>query len=131
WNHQPLRHLVTGEETEGRYAISLASVPAGEGTPPRRHPFAMAAYVLSGEVRFFAGREEGRLPRGGFLHLGPSTWYRLEGSSPEPARLLMLFAPAGYEELQRRLGIAITGPDDPALESAAPEPSALRAIAGE
>ncbi len=115
------RLLITGKETEGRYAIALGEVSHGKGPPPHRHGFGEGFYILSGEVTFFAGNRKETLGRGGFIHIEPGVWHRFEGASREPARVLGIFAPAGFEEF-----LARAAPPGEAVE-----PQAVRALGAE
>jgi quercetin dioxygenase-like cupin family protein len=49
------RFLVTGDETNGKYAMWEAIVPPGGGPPPHVHSREEDFYILEGEITFMIG----------------------------------------------------------------------------
>ena len=90
----------TGETTDGRFCLLEAvTMPVGLASPDHTHHNEDEAfYVLEGEVRFVCD--------GTWLHAGPGTFvygpreiphgFKVVGS--QPARMLLMCAPAGFEK---------------------------------
>jgi quercetin dioxygenase-like cupin family protein len=113
WLGHPVCYLATGEQTDGRYCLSLAVVPPGEGPPPHAHVFGEGFYVLEGELTYTAGDQTIVLPTGASMYVAPGTAHFFRNKGTTPARLLVLAAPAGFDRFQHEAGIVLTGPDDP------------------
>jgi mannose-6-phosphate isomerase-like protein (cupin superfamily) len=60
-------------------------------------------YVLEGELTFFFGAEKALAPPGTFLLVPPGTSHGFKNEGEEPARMLNIHAPAGFD---RRIGLA-------------------------
>lgn len=114
WLGHPVCYLATGEQTEGRYCLSQAIVPPGEGPPPHSHVFGEGFFVLEGELTFTAGNQTITLPAGGSAYVGPNCAHYFRNLAPTTARLLVLAAPSGFDRFQREAGVVLSGPDDPA-----------------
>ena len=121
----PTVMLASGEQTDGRFMLMEAvSMPPGLTSPYHRHHNEDEAfYVLEGQLRFVCD--------GQWLDAGPGTWvygprnlphgFKLVGE--QPARMLLLCSPAGFEkfvlELCAPLDAAPAPPDMAALMVAA------------
>src|SRR5215470_8461762 len=114
WLGHPVCYLAVGEQTEGRYCLSLAVVPPGEGPPPHSHVFGEGFFLLEGELTYVAGDQTITLHAGGGLYVAPGTAHHFRNTGASQARLLVLAAPAGFDRFQREAGVALSGPDDPA-----------------
>ncbi len=94
---------------ETNYAISLSEVSIGPaGGPPFHvhHRNGEGIYLLEGSLTLKMGRQVRRLTTGSFAYVPsniPHT-YRAEGKTP--AKLLVIYAPAGYENFFREIGEA-------------------------
>jgi quercetin dioxygenase-like cupin family protein len=111
--------IVGSADTGGRYALSHSTIAVGGGAAEHAHGReAEAFYVLSGRLAFTVGGETRSLDPGTFLHLEPGHPYSFVALGPDPAEVLILYAPAGLERLIAEAGIA-----DPA------EPEASRQAA--
>ncbi|HEX8016532.1 MAG TPA: cupin domain-containing protein, partial [Flavobacterium sp.] len=95
------RIIISGEETNGNYAVIEMIVPPGGGPSPHAHPNTHEMFhVLEGEVEFKteAGKQivgkDGfvNIPFGGAVHCFKNT-------SEKYARLLCTVVPAGLENL--------------------------------
>ncbi len=90
----------TGEETGGAYALAEMRVPAGyPGPAPHIHEHSDEAfYVISGMVIFTMNGET--------IEAGPGTYVAVPRMTPHafripatgPARILVQFSPAGFEQ---------------------------------
>ncbi len=98
--------LVTGDDTEGAYAIWHATVPPGGGPPMHLHRYEEEAFfVLSGEMTFFAGGRELVAGPGTFVVLPRNGLHRFQNMSTGVAKMLILVAPAGLERMFRETGV--------------------------
>lgn len=90
----------TGADTGGRFSLMERTLPAGGRMPPvHRHVANYEAYfVLEGSVEFRVGQELSTGTSGVFLHVPAGEPHTFGNTSPAPARLLVLHAPAldGY-----------------------------------
>jgi len=99
--------IVGGADTGGRYALSHSTIAVGGGAAEHAHGReAEAFYVLSGRLAFSVAGETRILVPGTFLHLEPGHAYRFVALGPDPAEVLILYAPAGLERLIAEAGIA-------------------------
>jgi quercetin dioxygenase-like cupin family protein len=109
--------IVGGPETGNRYALSHSTVAVGGGALEHRHSHeAEAFYVITGTLRFSIGSQTVTLDKGAFLHAEPNQKYSFEALGPDPAEVLILYAPAGLERFIAEAGIA-----DPADLAQAPQ----------
>jgi len=100
------RIIISGEDTNGNYAVIEMLVPPGGGPTPHAHPQSQEMFhVLEGEVEFKteAGKQivgkDGfvNIPLGGGIHC-------FENISENNARLLCTVVPAGLENVFREIG---------------------------
>lgn len=103
------RIIVSGEQTNGNYAVIEMIVPPGGGPPPHAHPKTQEMFhVLEGELEFKteAGKQivtkDGfvNIPFGGAIHC-------FKNKSENYARLLCTVVPAGLENLFREIGVPV------------------------
>jgi len=103
------RIIVSGEETNGNYAVIDMLVPPEGGPPPHSHPETQEMfYILDGELLFKteAGKtvvkkdEFVNIPLGGAVHC-------FKNVSGKNARLLCTVVPAGLEKLFEELGVPV------------------------
>ena len=99
-------HLVSADQTEERFAMSLVTQPPGIATPLHRHTReAESLFVLDGVVEYRAGEQTYELTEGAFLYLplGLPHAFRIRGD--RPARFLALTAPGGLMGLYDEVGV--------------------------
>jgi quercetin dioxygenase-like cupin family protein len=105
--------IIDAVETASRYALSHSTIAVGGGAAEHSHSReAEAFYVLAGELRFSLEGQTVVLGKGALLHAEPGLKYSFEALGPEPAEVLILYAPAGLERFIAEAGIA--DPADPA-----------------
>jgi mannose-6-phosphate isomerase-like protein (cupin superfamily) len=87
------------EDTGGRWAILEDALPGcSPGTPLHRHREMLEGfYVLSGRPTLYLGERKVEASPGAFLLVPPGLPHAYLNPRPEPARLLVFFAPAGFE----------------------------------
>lgn len=111
WLGSPTRFVATGEETADTYCLSLATSAAGGGAPPHRHDFEEGFYLLSGRLTFIAGNQRFELAAGDFINIGANDAHAIRNESGEPAEVITLCAPAGFDRFQIEGGFPMDGPD--------------------
>jgi quercetin dioxygenase-like cupin family protein len=94
------RFLATGKETNGKYFLFEAIIPSGGGTPPHLHRYEEEAfYVLDGEIIVAANDTRYIAKAGTFVNIPKGTPHHFCNETEQPARILILFAPAGMDEM--------------------------------
>jgi mannose-6-phosphate isomerase-like protein (cupin superfamily) len=87
-----------GEETQGRFAI-LEQVCAGAPPPMHVHENEEEAfYLLAGSVDLYLGDEVHHVEAGAFCLIPRGTPHSFTSTSAEPARMLVVVSPTGFEE---------------------------------
>ena len=109
--------IISGAETDGKFAIIDMLVPPGGGPVPHAHPdFQESFYVLEGEVQFKTETEKYTATKGAFISIpqnGPIHCFK--NTSNAPARLLCTVAPSGLEEFFTEVAAVtadLSGPPD-------------------
>ena len=115
--------------TERNLAILEQLAPAGSATPLHRHDETNEYfYVLSGEVVFHSGAAIRPCPAGSFVAVPKGTPHAFRVTDEGPARLLVVSAPAKFEEFVRAVSTPATRLDLP--ESTPPSPDDMQRLAG-
>lgn len=109
WLGHPVRYLAFEDDTNSKYSFSWGTVPVGGGPPPHSHTFEEGFYVLKGEVKFTAGNQSVALSAGGFIQIGSGTSHTLKNIGEQEAELLVITAPAGFDQFQLEGGQAMDG----------------------
>ena len=87
----------TGEQTHGHFAM-LEQVCAGAPAPMHLHENEEEAfYLLTGSVDLYLGDDVQQLEAGAFCIVPRGTPHSFTSTSAEPARLLVLVSPSGFE----------------------------------
>ncbi|MCE9560786.1 MAG: cupin domain-containing protein [Planctomycetes bacterium] len=111
------RFLVTGEDTNGKYAMWEAIVPPGGGPPPHVHSREEEGfYVLEGAITFTVNGERMVATAGMFANMPVGTPHSFKNESDLPAKMLISVAPAGLEKMFFEVGV----PVEPGTTTAAP-----------
>lgn len=108
------RLLAKSGDTDNSYAIWEAIVPPGGGPPPHLHRREEEGfYVVSGEGVVYADGQEIVAKPGAFVHMpkGAKHWFR--NQSDTNAKMLVLVAPGGMEELFTSTGRPVVDADAP------------------
>lgn len=102
------RFLVTGDETNGRYAMWEAVVPPGGGPPPHVHSREVEGfYVLDGEIAFTVNGERLVATAGTFASMPPGTPHSFKNETDRTAKMLLMVAPAGLEQMFFETGVPV------------------------
>lgn len=114
----------TGEDTGGRFAIvESCPAPGAPGLPGHRHRRSdEALYVLEGQVVIRLGDRTLNAPAGSFAFIPRGTVHMFRNPGPLPARVLVIFVPAGLERFLEETAAAF------ATSGGAPAPSVLEEI---
>lgn len=98
--------LVSGEDTQGAFDLSVVTQPPGIATPLHVHTNEVEAfYVLEGTLMYQAGDQMHELAAGCFIYLpqGVPHAFRITGTTP--VRFLGFIAPAGLMRLYDEVGM--------------------------
>jgi quercetin dioxygenase-like cupin family protein len=99
------RFLATGDETDGQYALWEAIVPPGGGPPLHVHANEVEGfYVLEGEITIQLGEERIVAGAGTFANAPMGTAHSFKNESGKTAKMLILVAPAGLEQMFFEVG---------------------------
>ena len=94
----PLTFKARGEQTNDSFTALENVIPPGQGPPPHTHANeAEAWYVLERELRFKLDDELYAAPAGSFVFVPPGTPHCFQNVADQPARILVMFTPAGME----------------------------------
>jgi quercetin dioxygenase-like cupin family protein len=99
------RFLATGEETGGKYALWESIVPPGGGPPLHVHSREVEGfYILEGEITFQIGADRLVAKAGMFANMPIGTLHSFKNESSRPAKMLIVVAPAGLEQMFLEVG---------------------------
>jgi quercetin dioxygenase-like cupin family protein len=111
--------LATGEQTGGAYALADALIPPGGGPPPHYHTREEEAfYVLEGEITFTVDGRTVTGTSGTFVQIPRGTPHAFKNATAQPARMLILCTPAGFEKFMAEFAVEL-----PSMDSPAPPPT--------
>jgi quercetin dioxygenase-like cupin family protein len=117
----PLTFKARGEQTDGSLTAFENEIAPGDGPPQHLHEAQDESwYVLAGELRFKLGEQMHTAGAGSFLFAPRGTPHSFKNVGAEPARILVLFTPAGMEPFFDRFA---------ELETATPD--SFRELGGE
>lgn len=110
-----------GRRTAGRFAlVESAPSPGKPGLGAHRHRQSdEALYVLEGRVRAQLGTKTMVVGAGTFIYIPRGTVHTFAAAGSEPARVLVLFLPAGLEQYLRDTASAYRGGSPDVAEIAA------------
>ena len=94
----PLTFKVRGEQTGGALTAFENVIAPGDGPPLHVHAKEDEAwYVIDGELRFQLGDDRAAAHAGSFVFVPRGVPHCFVNAGSEPARILVLFTPAGME----------------------------------
>lgn len=115
----PLTFKVRGAQTGGALTAFENVVAPGDGPPLHSHAREGESwYVLEGSLRFKLGSEIRSAPAGSFVYVPPGAPHCFQNVGDAPARILVLFTPAGMEAFFDRFAELPPGPPDPSVFAA-------------
>lgn len=100
------RIIISGQQTDGNYAVIEMLVPPGGGSPPHSHPNTQEMFhVLEGEVEFKTEAGKQMVGKDGFVNIPfGGAIHCFKNTSEKYARLLCTVVPAGLEDLFEEIG---------------------------
>jgi mannose-6-phosphate isomerase-like protein (cupin superfamily) len=107
------------------FSVLEYRVPPRFSPPPALHRQVnedTAVYLLEGELRYWFEDGDTVATTGTLVHVPAGAWFRWSNERDEPARLLCVFAPGGFEGFFLELGKAVADADW--------NPAALGAVIG-
>jgi quercetin dioxygenase-like cupin family protein len=130
---QRLDFLATGETTAGDYSLFHVFIPAGPPGPlPHIHGDADEFfYVVEGRIEVLFEDAWHPLRPGQFLHVPRGTTHTFRNVTPDAARMLSGFVPAGFERFFRDFGHSARPDDVQPLPVQEAEIQRLRATASD
>lgn len=110
----PLTFKVRGHQSGGALTALENIIAPGDGPPLHAHEREGESwYVLDGLLRFKIGGEIRKAPTGSFVYVPPGVPHCFQNVGGGPARILVLFSPAGMEEFFDRFAKLPAGSVDP------------------
>ncbi len=110
--------LATGEDTYGQYALFDFLVPPQAGPPPHIHTREDEVfYVVEGEINFQVGNQVFTGTAGDFIPYTRGQVHAFKNLGIEPARMLVIAAPAGLENFFREAGQPASDPSNIPLDN--------------
>lgn len=108
------RYLADHRTTDGRYGLWEATVPPGCGPPPHVHRREDEGfYVIEGHITLTIDGTRLVAGPGSFVNMPSGTAHSFRNESNTPARMLILVAPGGMEEMFRRAGSPVADANAP------------------
>jgi len=91
---------ITGQQTNGAFAIFEATVPPHFAGPPvHQHPHATETlYIVSGVLAFTLAEETMMVRQGGLVTVLPGLLHKFWNPTATPATYLGYLSPAGFEQ---------------------------------
>lgn len=103
---------VTG--TDSSYGLFEATVPPGGGPPPHSHAREEEGfYVLEGEITIRVDGQTIVARPGAFVNLPKGSVHSFRNETDRTARMLVLVAPGGFEQMLRAIGTVAPSADAP------------------
>ena len=109
--------LISGEQTDGRFAMIDMLIPPGGGPPPHRHSFEECFRVLDGAIDVqLRDLSPVRLEAGESVNIPANAPHSFRNVAQVPARLLCTVSPSGLEKFFAEFGDPVDTRTSPAPE---------------
>lgn len=119
--------LLSAEETGGAYSMFEFSVPPGHGSPPHVHSHEDESfYVVSGELEFMVDGVALGAGAGDLLFGPKGVPHNFTAVGDEPARVICITSPGGFERFFAAVGKLVSDPDSPAAAPTAEDIAKLK-----
>ncbi len=103
-----VRIIVTGDETEGKFATFETTVPPHCGPPLHTHSREQESFfVLEGEITFQVGDERFVARAGTFANMPIGSLHCFRNETESPVKMLITVVPAGFEKIFFEAGIQL------------------------
>lgn len=107
--------LIPGEQTHNAYTVLEMFIVPGGGPPPHiHHREDELFYVLEGDMTIFAGEQTVRAGPGTSVHIPAGAVHTFKNEGSEPGRMVIMYAPAGFENYFATVGAPTTHDDEKA-----------------
>src|SRR5438552_10391466 len=118
---------VTGEASDGRFALIEFLFPRNASPPLHTHPQDESYIVLDGRLTVHAGEQRFELAVGAaaVVPMGVAHTFRVDS---DVARVLVISTPAGLERMVRDASVPASAPTLPPAETPRPTPEQLDEI---
>jgi quercetin dioxygenase-like cupin family protein len=118
-SYQMLSHIlttkITGDDTDGEWAMFEMTDTAEHGAPLHSHPWHETFYILEGEMELQIGKRKALATAGALMHVPANTIHTFKVCSSS-VRVLVMVSPASAEAFYQEIGEKITVlPPDPNL----------------
>jgi quercetin dioxygenase-like cupin family protein len=123
--------LVSGEETDGKYAVLESITQPNDGVPLlHTHPHQETFHVVEGSYEIFGRDEAGNkvatpAPAGTIVHVPSGAPHGFLNVGDTPGKLLLTVEPASMEDFFRDLGTPIGDPADLPKRNGPPDMEAV------
>lgn len=112
----PLTFKVRGAQTAGALTAFENVIAPGDGPPLHTHEREGESwFVIEGSLRFKLDGEMRQASAGSFVYVPPGVSHCFQNVGHAPARILVLFSPAGMEAFFDRFSELPSGPVDPGV----------------
>jgi quercetin dioxygenase-like cupin family protein len=109
---------IKAEQTSGAFSVVELLYPPGNFTPPHRHEKTVeVGYVLEGELGFMVAEEDFRTREGSFVVRPKDVPHAIWNITDRPARVLDIYAPAGFEAWFQELARLVSASTPPSIEA--------------
>ena len=99
------RHMITSEDTEGRFSAQSATLAPRELVIPHSHQREDEfTFVYRGRIGGLVGEDETEVDEGGFLFKPRGIVHALWNPTDEPVLLVEFISPAGFEHFFEEMG---------------------------
>jgi mannose-6-phosphate isomerase-like protein (cupin superfamily) len=107
--------LIPGEQTNNAYTVLEIFIVPGGGPPPHIHYGEDELfYVLDGDITIFVGEQTVRASAGTCVHIPAGAAHTFKNEGGGPSRMVIMYAPAGFENYFAKVGIPGTHGDETA-----------------
>lgn len=95
---QNIKLLLSGEESSGRFMVSLITLEPDTGAPPHHQPNEDEIFlVVSGEIEITIGNETQTVGPGDFAYAPPNTTHAFRAAGGKRAVMFSINSPGGHE----------------------------------
>jgi quercetin dioxygenase-like cupin family protein len=98
---------VAGKDTDDRLCVIDMHVPPGGGPGPHRHDFEETFVLLDGEMEVTFRGKKSTVRAGETINVPSNAPHQFHNSSPYPARMICICAPAGNDRFFQEVGVSV------------------------